>query len=60
MSVARWVCVISPLVMALNLLPVGSSAIAQMYAPHLWLMGGLCLGLLVIARVRLIVLLRHG
>lgn len=60
MSVARWICVISPLVMALNLLPVGSSAIAEMYSVHLWLMGGLCVGLLLVARIRLIYLLRHG
>jgi ABC-type transport system involved in multi-copper enzyme maturation permease subunit len=60
MNVARWLCMISPLVMALNLLPIGSAAIAEMYVLHLWLTGGLCVVLLVVARIRLVVLLQHG
>jgi len=51
---------ISPLVMALNLLPNASPGIYNMYSAHLWLMGGVCIALVIIARVRLAVLLKQG
>jgi ABC-type transport system involved in multi-copper enzyme maturation permease subunit len=58
---------ISPLVMAMTQLPLPSGAnadvaarIAHLYPAHLWLMGGLCVVMIVAARIRLSYLLRHG
>jgi ABC-type transport system involved in multi-copper enzyme maturation permease subunit len=58
---------VSPLVMAINLLPAPagkgaevSAQIAQLYLPHLYIMGGLCVAMILIARARLSYLLRQG
>ena len=51
---------VSPLVMALNVLPGASPRVAALYGPHLWVMGGLCVALAVAARARLAFLLRQG
>lgn len=67
-NITRWIAASSPLVMALNLLPSeqgGQAADAQqridaLRSFHLWLMGGLCLFMLVLSRMRLNVLLRQG
>jgi ABC-type transport system involved in multi-copper enzyme maturation permease subunit len=51
---------VSPLVMALNVLPGAGQEVASWYGRHLWVMGGLCVLLAVAARARLAVLLRQG
>jgi hypothetical protein len=47
-------------VIALNVLPSSDVRIEAMYVSHLWLMGGLCVALLLLARARLRGLLRQG
>ena len=54
------VAFVSPLVMALNVLPGAAPRVAALYAPHLWLMGGLCAAMALVARARLAVLMRRG
>ena len=51
---------VSPLVMALNVLPGASPRVAALYGPHLWLMGGACVVMAIAARARLAVLLKRG
>ncbi len=57
---AKWIAFVSPLVMAMNQLPDSDPQIAALFFPHLWLMGGLCVALLIISWLRLKVLLRRG
>jgi ABC-type transport system involved in multi-copper enzyme maturation permease subunit len=59
-AVGAWIGFVSPLVMGLNLLPEGSPRIQALYTPHLWVMLGLCIAMLLVARARLTVLLRQG
>lgn len=59
-GVAKWIAFVSPLVIALNVLPSSDVQIEAMYVPHLWLMGGLCVLMLLLARGRLSQLLRQG
>ncbi len=56
----KWIAAISPLVIGLNLLPASSSEVQGLYGYHLWIMGGACVGMLLAARIRLAMLLRHG
>jgi ABC-type transport system involved in multi-copper enzyme maturation permease subunit len=58
--VARWLALPSPLVICLSLLPGGSRDVARIWPQHLVLVAGLCLLMLLAARVRLGVLLRRG
>lgn len=51
---------VSPLVMALNVLPGSSPGVEALYGRHLWVMGALCLLLAIAARARLAILLRQG
>ena len=51
---------VSPLVMALNVLPDASPRVAALYNTHLWLMAALCVAMALIARARLAILLRRG
>ncbi len=58
---------ISPLVMAINILPAptgpgaeAASRIASLYIPHLYLISGLCIVMILVARARLSYLLRKG
>jgi hypothetical protein len=51
---------LSPLVMALNELPGGWDAVRDLYALHLWTIGGACAAMLAVSWVRLNVLLRQG
>ncbi len=51
---------ISPLVLALNLLPNSSAQILNLWPQHLMVIGGLFLVTLISARIRLAVLLRRG
>ncbi len=60
LRLATWLALPSPLVMALNLLPDGSPEIARLWPQHLMFTGGLCLLMLVVARLRLGLLLRKG
>jgi ABC-type transport system involved in multi-copper enzyme maturation permease subunit len=55
-----WLAQLSPFVMAVNLLPNGSPEITRLLPQHLMLIGGLCLFMLVLARLRLELLLRKG
>jgi len=63
---AAWLAMPSPLVMAINLVQSGASAtpmtqeILGYWSTHLWLMLGLCLSMLVVARLRLTALMRQG
>lgn len=61
-KLAYQLCLPSPLVMALNLLPTpaASREIANMWPQHMILMAGLCVVMLIISRVRLGMLLRQG
>lgn len=59
-STARWFTLFSPLAIALNLLPDSRPEIASLRNEHLLVMAGLCVLLLLLARHRLSVLLRHG
>ncbi len=59
-DVAKWIAFVSPLVMALAQLPGADPSIQAMYVPHLWLMGGLCVALALLAWMRLAHLLRRG
>ena len=58
--VASWLAMPSPLVVALNLLPEGSSEIARLYSHHLILTAVTCVVMLLVARFRLGLLLRKG
>ena len=60
MATAKWVAMISPMVMSMNLLPDSRMEIAALRTYHLAFMAGLCVLLLILARVRLVSLLRHG
>ncbi len=60
MASARWVAMISPMVMSMNLLPDSSMEIATLRSHHLILTGCLCVLMLIVAKVRLVSLLRHG
>ncbi len=60
MRLARWLAMPSPLVMAVNLLPEGTPEIERLYFEHLYLIGGLCVVMLLAARMRLTHLLRQG
>jgi hypothetical protein len=63
---AKWVAFLSPLVMCMNLLPSPiqgdptQSQISLLRGDHLMAMGGLCLLMLVMARLRLAAMLRRG
>lgn len=57
---ARWIACLSPMVMALNLLPNSNPAIAQLGNVHLMTTAGICVVMLLLARHRLNSLLRHG
>lgn len=57
---ARWVVCLSPMVMAMNLLPDSNPAIAQLGNIHLMTTAGICVVMLLLARYRLNSLLRHG
>jgi ABC-type transport system involved in multi-copper enzyme maturation permease subunit len=57
---ARWLALPSPLVMSLNLLPDAPSEMSRLWPQHLMLIGGICLAMLVLARLRLTYLLRKG
>jgi ABC-type transport system involved in multi-copper enzyme maturation permease subunit len=63
---AKWVAFLSPLVMCMNLLPspiqgdAFQSQINLLRDGHLMAMGGLCLVMLVMARLRLAAMLRRG
>ena len=57
---AAYLAFVSPLVMALNELPGGWDALRDLYALHLWTIGGVCAALLAVSWVRLNVLLRQG
>lgn len=66
-SAAAAIAFISPLVMAMNQLPLPSGAnvdvasrIAHLYPLHLWVIGGLCVAMIIAARIRISYLLRHG
>ncbi len=66
-SAGAAIAFISPLVMAMTQLPLPGGAnadvaarIAHLYPAHLWLMGGLCLVMIIASRIRLSYLLRHG
>jgi ABC-type transport system involved in multi-copper enzyme maturation permease subunit len=59
-DIARWLAMPSPLVMGMNLLPTGSSAIVDLWETHLIVMGSLIVLLLIVARTRLAALLRQG
>lgn len=56
----HWIAFISPLVLALNLLPEANSAIFDLWLPHLMVIGGLFFLSLIVARIRLGVLLHRG
>lgn len=58
--VGDWIAFISPLVMGLTALPDSDPSLAAMHNAHLYLMGGLCLLMMISARVRLQMLLRRG
>lgn len=58
--VGNWIAFVSPLVMGLTALPDSDPSLAAMHNAHLCLMGGLCLLMMISARIRLQVLLRHG
>ena len=57
---ARWVACLSPMVMAMNLLPNSNPAIAQLGNVHLMTTAGICMVMLLLAWYRLNSLLRHG
>lgn len=57
---ANWIAQFSPFVMSVNLLPDGSADIARLLPQHLVTIGGVCLFMLLLARVRLGLLLRRG
>ena len=57
---ANWIALFSPFVMSVNLLPDGSADIARLLPQHLMTTGGVCLLMLLLARVRLRLLLRRG
>jgi ABC-type transport system involved in multi-copper enzyme maturation permease subunit len=66
-GVGAAIAFISPLVMGMTQLPLPGGAnadvanrIANLYTTHLWVMGGLCIIMIVAARIRLSYLLRHG
>jgi ABC-type transport system involved in multi-copper enzyme maturation permease subunit len=52
--------VVSPLVMALNLVPDSTAEIRDRFVEHLYVLSGLCVAMLIAARIRLGVLLRRG
>ncbi len=58
--VGDWTAFASPLVMGLTALPDSDPSLAAMHNPHLYLMGCLCVLLMIAARIRLQMLLRHG
>lgn len=58
--VGSWIGQLSPFVMAVNLLPDGSPEIATLFPQHLLCTGGLCLFMLLVAKVRLKHLMRRG
>jgi ABC-type transport system involved in multi-copper enzyme maturation permease subunit len=60
MASAKWLAALSPMVMSMNLLPDSRPEIAALRTYHLWAMGGLCVVMLLLARAKLISLLRHG
>ncbi len=57
---ARWVACLSPMVMAMNLLPNSRPEIAQLGNVHLMATTGICILMLLLAWYRLNRLLRHG
>lgn len=57
---ARWVACVSPMVMAMNLLPDSQMEIARLEHVHLMVIAGLCVAMLLLAKVRLSGLLRRG
>lgn len=57
---ARWVVCLSPMVMAVNLLPNSQPEIARLEDVHLMVTGALCVVMLLLARQRLNGLLRRG
>jgi ABC-type transport system involved in multi-copper enzyme maturation permease subunit len=57
---AAAIAFVSPLVVALNELPGGWDAVRDLYAAHLWTIGGACAAMLAVSWVRLNVLLRQG
>ena len=60
---ASWFSFISPLAVSLSLLPDETGALDGLrdkYMLHLYLMGAICLLLLIVARMRLTALLRRG
>jgi hypothetical protein len=61
-KLAHWLCLPSPLVMAMNLLPTPAASrdIANLWTEHMILMAVLCVIMLVVSRIRLGVLLRQG
>jgi ABC-type transport system involved in multi-copper enzyme maturation permease subunit len=57
---AAWIGQLSPFVMAVNLLPDGSADIAALFPQHLLCIGGLCLLMLFVAKMRVQHLMRNG
>jgi ABC-type transport system involved in multi-copper enzyme maturation permease subunit len=60
MGAARWLICLSPMAMAMNLLPDSRVEIAELQGVHLGILAGGCLLMLLLARYRLGSLLRHG
>ena len=60
MGVARWLICLSPMAMAMNLLPDSRVEIADLQGMHLGVVAGGCVLMLLLARYRLGSLLRHG
>lgn len=60
MQSARWIAFLSPMVMSMNLLPDSRPEIAELRIYHLVAAGALCVVMLLLARARLLSLLRHG
>src|SRR5205814_5543213 len=57
---AAMIAFVSPLVVALNELPGGWEPVRDLYAIHLWTIGGACVAMLLVSWIRLNFLLRQG
>lgn len=60
MTTARWIASLSPMVMAINLLPDSRPEIYQLRSHHLFAVAAACLVMLLLARYRLTRMLRNG
>jgi ABC-type Na+ efflux pump permease subunit len=59
-AVGAGIAFLSPLVMAIDIVSDPTSAVAALRMQHLWVTGSLCVVMIVVARLRLRALLRHG